>query len=284
MSAVLAQDNGSGPSYIRFFGYRVATKPLLAVAIATALAVSVAQSSPTMNDSATHHATVALSHDVNTHPAQAHSAASMNFEANRGQWGPSIRYAARGQRYSIAYGVQETLIHAEDSNATAALRFRGGNPAPVQEALKTTATQIDHLHSLDRSRWLTGSASDVKVAYRNVYPGIDTVFYANQKGLEYEFVVTPGADPALIAFEFRGADSVHITADGDIAFEVAGETLTQKSPVAYQEIAGQRRYVQSHYIIRNDHTIRFELSNYDNAQTLYIDPVISYIERAHPDA
>jgi hypothetical protein len=237
-----------------------------------------------MSNPATHQATVATSHDVDSHPARAHNAAPINFEANRGQWGPSIRYAARGQHYSIAFGVQETLIHAEDSNATAALRFRGGNTAPVQEALKTTATQIDHLHSSNHGRWTNGTDSDVKVAYHNVYPGIDTVFHANQQGLEYEFVVSPGADASLIAFEFRGTDSVSITSGGDIAIEVAGATLTQRLPIVYQEIAGQRRYLESHYIIGKDHAIRIELSNYDKTQTLYIDPVISYIERTHIDA
>lgn len=276
MSAVHAQDNRTGPSSITLFGYRVSAKPLLAVAVATALAAWVAQSSATINESVKHQTRVVPSHDADAYASQTHRVAPTNFAVNRGQWGPSIRYAARGQRYSIAFGVQETLIHAEDRNVTVALRFRGGSTAPAQEALKMEATQSDHLHYSDQSRWTNGTNSDVKVAYHNVYPGIDTVFYANRDALEYEFVVTPGADPALIAFEFRGAEAVHITAEGNIAFQLAGETLMQKSPVAYQEIGGQRRYVPAHYINGNDPSIRLALSDYDKTKPLYIDPVVTF--------
>ena len=33
------------------------------------------------------------------------------------------------------------------------------------------------------------------VSYKNVYSGIDVVYYGNQRQLEYDFVVSPGANP-----------------------------------------------------------------------------------------
>jgi len=36
-------------------------------------------------------------------------------------------------------------------------------------------------------------------------PGVDLIFYGNQRQLEYDFVVAPGADPSRIAWRIDGA-------------------------------------------------------------------------------
>jgi hypothetical protein len=46
-------------------------------------------------------------------------------------------------------------------------------------------------------RWHTNIPNYAKVRYRNVYPGIDLIYYGNQRQLEYDFVVNPGADPPV---------------------------------------------------------------------------------------
>ena len=44
-----------------------------------------------------------------------------------------------------------------------------------------------------------------KVRYEEVYPGIDLVYYGNQRQLEYDFVVGPGVDPARIELKVVGS-------------------------------------------------------------------------------
>ncbi|MFN7918570.1 MAG: hypothetical protein U0Q16_00645 [Bryobacteraceae bacterium] len=41
-----------------------------------------------------------------------------------------------------------------------------------------------------------------KVRYSGVYPGVDLVYRASGKRLEYDFVVAPGADASSIALGF----------------------------------------------------------------------------------
>jgi len=50
------------------------------------------------------------------------------------------------------------------------------------------------------------------VHYREIYPGIDVVYYGNQRQLEYDFVVSPGRDPRLVKLQFAGAEKVSIDA------------------------------------------------------------------------
>ena len=66
-----------------------------------------------------------------------------------------------------------------------------------------------------KRRWKTvlptNSAEDpniptyAAVRYKDVYPGIDQVYYGNQGQVEYDFVVAPGADPDVIRIRFDGS-------------------------------------------------------------------------------
>jgi hypothetical protein len=44
-----------------------------------------------------------------------------------------------------------------------------------------------------------------RVKYEGIYAGIDLVYYGNDRQLEFDFVVAPGADPKAIAFEIATA-------------------------------------------------------------------------------
>ena len=56
-----------------------------------------------------------------------------------------------------------------------------------------------------RRNWHSGVANYARVRYRSIYPGVDMVFYGQESRLEYDFVLHPGADPAAIRLQFRGA-------------------------------------------------------------------------------
>ena len=46
--------------------------------------------------------------------------------------------------------------------------------------------------------------------YAGVYPGVDLVYYGNQRQLEYDFIVEPGADSQQVSLGFEGADAVEM--------------------------------------------------------------------------
>ena len=64
----------------------------------------------------------------------------------------------------------------------------------------------------DPRKWRTNVPAFARVKYDNVYPGVDLVYYGNQRQLEYDFVLAPGADPGRIALGFTGADTVSVDA------------------------------------------------------------------------
>jgi hypothetical protein len=62
-----------------------------------------------------------------------------------------------------------------------------------------------------------------------VYPGVDLVYYGNQRQLEFDFVVQAGSDPGLIRFKIEGADRVEIDDDGDLVLQTKSATGHVKS-------------------------------------------------------
>src|SRR5437762_11369184 len=100
--------------------------------------------------------------------------------------------------------------------------------------------KANYLIGKDPEKWRTNVPTYAKVHYRAVYPGIDLVYYGNQRQLEYDFVVSPGANPERIVLGFQGAERLEINAEGELVLHVAGGVIRQRVPVIYQEIDGVR--------------------------------------------
>ena len=132
----------------------------------------------------------------------------------------------------------------------------------------------------------------------DVYPGIDLVYYGvppspsgkgdgGEGALEYDFIVSPGADPDQIALTFSGADSVEIDANGDLVLQTGDTELRQQKPYIYQEINGARQQVAGEFRIQNSEfktdsslithhssLVTFDVGEYDPSRPLVIDPLM----------
>ena len=73
------------------------------------------------------------------------------------------------------------------------MRLIGGNPAPRIETLEELPGKVNYFIGSDPERWRADIPTYAKIAYREVYPGVDLIYYGNQRLLEYDFVVAPGA-------------------------------------------------------------------------------------------
>lgn len=83
----------------------------------------------------------------------------------------------------------------------------GANRGAAVEGLNELEGKVNYLTGNDPARWRTNIPTFGRVRYTEVYPGIDVVYYGNQRRLEYDFVVAPGRDARAIALEFAGASS-----------------------------------------------------------------------------
>ena len=112
--------------------------------------------------------------------------------------------------------------------------------------------------------------------YRDVYPGVDLVYYGKDQQLEYDFVVAPGVDPASIRLAYEGAQSIETDAQGDLVLHTEGGDVRQHKPVVYQEVDGARREIPSRYVLKDQQRVGFHVDAYDTNKPLIIDPVLIY--------
>ena len=128
----------------------------------------------------------------------------------------------------------------------------------------------------DPSAWRSGIPTYAGVRFSNIYDGIDWVFRGNEKNIEYDFLVAPGADPARIEVEFRGAQSVTLSAAGELVITAAGLSMSQHRAVIYQVLDGHRTEIRGKYVLRGHNRVGFRVGPYNHAAELVIDPVLSY--------
>src|SRR5882672_6446297 len=222
----------------------------------------------------------------------------LQFEANRGQTQKDVRFLSHGPGYNLYLTAGEAVLVLTKPNPDAKRDVRDTQARPDAKApLKSVALrmslvgatrdpQVSGLDELpgkanyfvgrDRSKWHTNVPTYAKVHYKNVYPGIDLVYYGNQRQVEYDFVVAPGSDPKKIVLDFKGVKNLDIDARGDLVLHAPGGDVRQHKPVVYQEIDGVRHEIDGHYAIKPGKRVGFQVAAYDTSRPLVIDPVLSY--------
>jgi hypothetical protein len=203
------------------------------------------------------------------------------FEANEGQLDREARFLARGEGYAVFLTRNEavlTMQGAEKLKRAGVLRLSwvNGNRIPKISGEQKLPGKINYLRGNDPAKWRTNVPTFGRIRYRQIYPGIDLVFYGNQRKLEYDFVVAPGADPKQIALAVDGAKSLRVSKTGDLLIDLGDTEIIQHLPKIYQERNGRRQTVRGEYVILSDNRVGFELGSYDRRRALVIDPTISY--------
>lgn len=144
------------------------------------------------------------------------------------------------------------------------LRLAGARGPVRAEGSGRLPGSSNYLTGGDPRRWRTHVPHYAKVQYRNVYPGIDVVYYGNQRQLEYDFVVQPGSDPQAIRLAFDGASLVRQDGAGDLLLEAGDAEVRLGKPVVYQNIGGRRKLVDARYeLMETGFEARVAVSKYD---------------------
>jgi len=161
------------------------------------------------------------------------------------------------------------------------LDFVDANPA-VQPVGESSLEMVVSYFKGKPEDWHTGLRTYSRLVYRDLWPGIDLVYYGTVNQLKYEFVVHPGADPAQIRLAYRGASDVRLNAVGQLEVTTPVGSFTDDTPVAYQEIGGQRVPVKMSYELPMTDEVNpvtnspfsFAIGDYDATRPLILDPAI----------
>jgi hypothetical protein len=198
----------------------------------------------------------------------------LRFERNQGQWDPEIQFRTPFSSYNLLLTSREAVLAMP--GAPLRLSFPNANRQPRLEGLNEMASASRYFTGNQSKGWRTGVKHYGRVAYRNLYPDIDLVYYGRGKQLEYDFLVAPGADPRRIRVKFSGADKVYVDQEGALIIRTGELELRQPRPVVYQGAAmGDEPAIAASYRLLGNNEVAFRLGAYDRKRPLVIDPVLT---------
>ncbi len=218
----------------------------------------------------------------------------IRFEANMGQTDARVKFLARGKGYSLFLTPQSAVMvlpigpTKTESNSikkislennelrSAAIRMSllNANPSPEMLGEDQLVTKSAYFIGADPAKWRKDVANYGSVRYKESYPGIDLIYYGNLRQLEYDFVVSPGANPDVIKIKFSGQDKVEIDDAGNLILQAGLGRVVQSAPVVYQTIGGERISIDGRYVLLGEDSVGFHIGQYDREKVLVIDPLI----------
>ena len=227
-------------------------------------------------------------HGAAAAPAPANMRMPLHFEFNGGQSAPEVMFTARGRGYGLFLTATGAVLalpapaaqeKARKVPAVVRMTFAGANPAPVVSGVDELPGKAHYFRGRDPKAWRANIPTYAKVQYRDLYPGVNLVYYGNdEQQLEYDLVVEPGGNPKDIVLSFAGVEGLDLTPAGDLLLRAGGREIVQRKPVIYQQRGdgSARQSVAGGYVLRDDGHAAFEVGPYDTTKDLVIDPVVTF--------
>jgi hypothetical protein len=205
------------------------------------------------------------------------------FEENVGQFDPQVRFVARLPEATVFFrndGVSK-VISARNPQGDAktellSISWPGTNPDLTAEGRNKRKAYSNYLIGNNRDKWTTGVSHFSEVWYESVYSGINLRYYFRDGQLEYDFVVSPGADPSQIRVCYNGSISLQLRDDRSLFVESDLGGIVEERPVAYLDSGVEGRTpVVCEFALENENTINFNMpEGFDATRTLVIDPIL----------
>jgi hypothetical protein len=222
--------------------------------------------------------------------AAAYGKLPLSFEANAGQFDREVKFLCRGRGQTLFLTATEAVLSLggrQHDPAVVRMRLAGANSDPRVVGVDPLLTRSNYFIGNAPRHWHVGVAHYARVRVEGVYPGVDLVYKGDQRQLEYDFVVAPGADPGRLRLAFSGADAITIGEQGQLVLRTRSGDLVQPAPTIYQGAGARRQRVEGRYVLLAPAAVRgrgrgaprlvgFAVGPYDRTRPLVIDPILVY--------
>jgi Calx-beta domain/OmpA-like transmembrane domain/Beta-propeller repeat len=202
---------------------------------------------------------------------------SIPFVENKGQLSSNTAFAVRtfaGTTSVTRHGEIVYTLRAPRGvsiGSTLKERFVGGRAKPVANDL--AETKINRFIGSDPKQWQHNIKTYNTVALGEVWRGVNVELQAHGNNVEKIFTVAPDQSPRAINVDVTGATSLSLDNDGSLIANTIHGPVTFTTPIAYQDINGERRNVNVSYAL-NGTRYGFALGRYDRSHAVVIDPFL----------
>ena len=225
------------------------------------------------------------------------------FESNQGQTDGHVKFISRSSGYNLFLKPAETVMvvkgavkgrkgadssnkHVDKAGSYSIIHMRllDANTNTVLKGNNELPGKVNYFVGKSESDWIRDVPIYSDVTAKDIYPGIDLRYHGEQKEMEYDFVVSQGADVDKIRLSFTGIDDYTINNDGELVLKTRDGEIHHKKPLFYQDIHGKKVLVKGSYRVlqkpaitgNNSLTIGFQVDAYDSRHDLIIDPVVDF--------
>lgn len=217
------------------------------------------------------------------------------FIENNGQIDESVSYYLKGKQGSI-YFTKEAIVYDLFINNESDTKEKSSDCPLSREKMETFKRhsfsltpegannksrlvsnnmlpgRVNYFIGKDPKKWHTDVPIYREILYRDLYNGIDLKIYGTNNQMEYDFIVSPGADPRDIIIKCEGIDELMIDEKGDLLIETPIGSIKHMKPFIYQNIKGERHAVNGLFRLTKN-TFSFDIKDYNKDYPLIIDPL-----------
>ena len=192
----------------------------------------------------------------------------INWEENTGMFPANIIFHTNtfggrvliSKKGEVIYNIKTPVIEV----------FNANNILPENKS----QAKVNYFIGNDKNNWETNINTYNTINLNEVWQGIDVKINAYASNIEKLFFVKPNADVSNISIPILNTQKLSVSQTGELEIFTEEGEFSFTKPIAYQDINGERNYIDINYSI-NKNSYGFELGNYDNSQSLVIDPLIA---------
>lgn len=207
----------------------------------------------------------------------------LTFIENQGQWNTNTQYVAKKRDMSIQFEKDGFILNRKKSNdnqvKTVAIRmtFEGASEQVMLKGTQKQTAKYNYFLSNNQSKWRKNVTGYAQLIYHNLYQGIDLCFYEKSNGLEYDLILSPGADLNNIKIRCEGLKELKIDENGILVMETEFGPITQSPPKAwYKQVSGENLPVVCNFRKINENTYGFQVLESNSELALVIDPGLEW--------
>ncbi|HEQ78895.1 MAG TPA: hypothetical protein ENN76_01360, partial [Euryarchaeota archaeon] len=192
------------------------------------------------------------------------------FVKNIGQLeNPHIAYYLNTPSWAVGFYQGGMMFSVPSSETVTLTFFNSSDVAPV--GLDAVSWTSNFFYGNDPSRWHSDVPEYTKILYQDLWSGIDLVYYLDERGLKYDFVVHPGAHAENIRVQVDGHYGMEIGYEGELRIVASGGDIVDSGLYVFYEDNGEQ--LDACFTLDGD-AYSFIIEGRDFDRTVVIDPLV----------
>ncbi len=166
--------------------------------------------------------------------------------------------------------IVNTTLNSLDEYKISVLRinFEDSNKIPQIIGENEFNCKLNYFKGNVKSEWKSYIPIYEKLLYKEIYSGIDLLYYGNKGNIKLDFIIQPNKSIDNIKLNFEGADKIKVDEDGNLLVKIDNKLLKILKLEAFQEFSEGK--IECNFEIEDGFKVKFNVSNYEDHKILII--------------